>query len=106
EIARPFLFSDGFLVSPAQRQEAAMPVPTQRVVRVELERTLKLSLGIPPVPVVPGVGGCQGIVGAREPVIQFEGPGRRGLSARQRLLGWQGVIRARDNVSVCETGIR
>ena len=105
EIARPFLFPDGFIVSPAQRQVAAMPVPTQRVVRVELEGAVKLSLGIPPVPVVPGVSGCQGVVGARESVIQFEGLGRRGLSASQGFLGRYRIIGARDEVGVCETGI-
>src|SRR5262249_18605521 len=70
-----------------------------------LDGAMKLFLGIRPVPVVPSVGGGQGVVCAREIVIQLKGLCGRGLSTSEGFLVWYDAVGACNQIGVGKAGI-
>jgi hypothetical protein len=99
------MFGDRLFVAAEQGQIAAIPVPAERVVGIELEPAAEFAVRARPVPVVPGVGGGERVVRARQAVVELECFQRGGFASRQRFFGRDCAIGARDDVGVGQAGI-
>src|SRR6516164_6351596 len=89
----------------SQRQVPPVPHTPQRVVWVEFEATLELLLGHLPIPVVPGVRRCQGIVGAGQTFIQFRRVSRCRLATRECLPAWDCAVRSGHYVGISQSRV-